>query len=188
MENYQGLIHDQRIKATSFRLIKRFDEFELRKYTTSTILEVIENGSRAIALSKAKNKFKNQNELNKSILINESSSNRGIPEVMIEPSTKINQWKFEFFLENHGPSFNDLPKEFQVEILPEKTYGTIKINALMSNEKIVQKILLLKSWLAKEKCSIVGKPKIAIYKSPWKIAFLRKMEIYIEVEPIDKKS
>ncbi len=183
MENHNNKIHHHFMKDTSYKLMVNFDEFELRKYTPATVLEIVEIGSRTNALIKAKRKLLALIEQNKKILINESASNRNIPEILIEPLAKRNEWKFIFFLEN-----NDLPLSvFQERITmsnqPEKHYGTVRVIGLMSNEKIVQKILLLKSWLAKEKLLIVGKPKIAMYKSYWNIAFLKRVEIYIEVEP-----
>lgn len=181
MKNYQGLINNQLLKNTVCKLVTKFDEFELRKYTASTVLEIIENGNRTTALLNARNKLKTLMN-NKNIMINESSKNRLIPEVMIEPFVARNQWKIEFLLENNGLILSDSDNEMQLKNHSQKYYGIVNITGLISNEKIIQKMMFLKSWIAKEKLVIIAKPKIVIYKCYFRIAFLKRVEIFIEIE------
>jgi hypothetical protein len=181
MKNYQGLINEPLLKATVCKMVTQFDEFQLRKYSASTVLEFIENGTRSTALLRARNKLKTL-MINKNIIINESAKNRVIPEIMIEPFVARNQWKIEFLLENNGLMLPDLNNEMQLKNHSQKYYGIVNITGIISDEKIIQKMMLLKSWIAKEKLVIVGKPKIAIYQCYFKIACLKRVEIYIEVQ------
>jgi hypothetical protein len=183
METFTPLIKDQVLKETSYKLVKAYDVFELRKYTASTMLEIIESGNREIALSNALNKstsYLNKNNFNRA-----SSNQEALPYVVMQDLDKGKKWKFEFYLQNDRYQLQELKKdlpEIKINQPNEKYYATIKASGMLSNEKLIQRTLLLKSWIAKEKLIITEAPKIAKYKSFWDYTFFEKREIMIEVK------
>jgi len=183
MENITYLIKDQILNDTSYRLIKAFDMFELRKYTPSTMVEIIELGNREIATTNALNKITTYLKNNNLKIAN--SDQAALPYVVIQPLDKGKKWKFEFYLENDSYKLQKLKKEqpeIKINQFNEKYFATIKISGLMSNEKIIERTLLLKSWIAKEKLLIKETPKIARYKSFLYFTFFEKKEVMIEVK------
>jgi hypothetical protein len=174
---------DEILNETSCELIKAFDIFELRKYSPSNVVEIIETGSRENALSNALNKIIIY--LNKNNLKRAKSKQDALPYVVMQPLDNGKKWKFDFYLQNYGYELPELLKgqqEIKIKRFNEKYFATIKISGMLSNEKIIERTLLLKSWIAKEKLLINEAPKIAKYKSFWDFAFIEKKEIMIEVK------
>jgi len=181
MQNITYQIKDQILNETSYKLIKAFDMFELRKYTSSTVVEIIETGSREKALSNALNKISIY--LIKNNLKRASSEQEALPYVVMQPLEK-EKWRFEFYLQNERDKLTDqimVQQDIKINRFNEKYFATIKLPGFFSNEKIIERTLLLKSWIAKEKLLINEAPKIAKYKSFWDFAFIEKKEIMIEV-------
>ncbi len=182
MQNTTHFIKDQILNETSYKLIKAFDVFELRKYTPSTMVEIIESGNREDALSSALNKIKfylNENNLKRA-----KSDQAVLPYVVMQRLDRGKKWKFEFFLQNDCYKLQELKKdkpEIKIYQFKERYFATIKVTGLLSNETLIERTLLLKSWIAKEKLVINEAPKIAKYKSFWDFTFFEKREIMIEV-------
>ena len=182
MQNITYQIKDQILNETSYKLITAFDMFELRKYTSSTLVEIIETGSREKALSNALNKISIY--LSKNNLKRANYEQEALPYVVMQPLEKGNKWKFEFYLQNESDKLTDQitgQQDIKINHCNEKYFATIKLSGILSNEKIIERTLLLKSWIAKEKLLINEAPKIAKYKSFWDFAFIEKKEIMIEV-------
>jgi hypothetical protein len=183
MENITYLIKNQILNDTSYKLIKAFDMFELRKYTPSTMVEIIELGNLEIASTNALNKITTYLKNNNLKRVN--SDQVPLPYVVIQPLDKGKKWKFEVYLQNDSYKLQKLKKD-QPEIIinqsNEKYFATIKVSGLMSSEKIIERTLLLKSWIAKEKLVIKEEPKIAKYRSFLDFTFFEKKEVLIEVK------
>ncbi len=183
MENISYLIKNQVLNETSYKLVKAYDVFELRKYTASTLVEINESGNREIALTNALNKitsYLNQNNLKRA-----SCNQEGLPYVVMQGLDKGKKWIFEFYLQNDCYKLQELKKdlpEIKIKQFNEKYFATIKVTGLLSNETLIQLTLLLKSWIAKEKLEVIEKPKIAKYKSFWDFTLFEKREIMIEVK------
>jgi len=183
MQNITYKMKDKISNNTSYKLIKAFDMFELKKYSSSTVVEIIETGSRENALSKAQNKISIY--LNKNNLKKANSDQEALPYVVMQPLDNGKKWKFDFYLQNNCDQLPELVKsqqEIKINRFNEKYFATIKISGILSNEKIIERTLLLKSWIAKEKLIINEAPKIAKYKSFWDFAFFERKEIMIEVK------
>jgi len=182
MQNITYQIKDQILNETSYKLITAFDMFELRKYTSSTVVEIVEPGSREKALSNALNKISIY--LNKNNLKRANYEQEALPYVVMQQLEKGKKWKFEFYLQNECDKLIELitgHQEIKINQFSERYFATIKLSGILSNERIIERTLFLKSWIAKEKLLINEVPKIAKYKSFWDFAFIEKKEIMIEV-------
>jgi len=112
-----------------------------------------------------------------------SSEQEALPYVIMQPLEK-EKWRFEFYLQNESDKLTDqitVQQDIKINRFNEKYFATIKLPGFFSNERIIERTLLLKSWIAKEKLLINEAPKIAKYKSFWDFAFIEKKEIMIEV-------
>lgn len=175
---YSGLA--MAIEEPSFTLESKNDIYEIRSYSPILVAEVYINenfddsGSKGFRILADYIFGKSQDKPEKISMtapVNQIKTNEGYAIQFTMPS--------KFTLDSL-PKTND--KRITVKELPAKRVAVIRYSGSWSKEKYDEKLSELKTALDKDKIKIVGEPNWARFNSPFQLWFLRRNEIWIELE------
>ena len=186
------------IEEPKFEVVRNFDAFELRKYPQLIIAEVTVSGDRGEASSAGFRKIADFIFGNNTGVGKQSKIDMTVP-VVVEPikiemtapvtiqaSGNEKSWKVQFVMPSQF-TLESLPKpnndEVKIVVVPEKYYAVIKFSGFTGDESVAENTAYLKTWMAKERLSAIGLPRLARYNPPWTLPFWRRNEIQIEVNP-----
>lgn len=171
----------------SYELIKKFESFEIRKYSPTITAKTQRSTSNYQGSSGG---FRVIAEY---IFGNNSTNQK------ISMTSPVHIWKensSESYMSFTMPSefkLNDLPKpndeRVSIEKIDQKTAAVLKFSGLSGEAKTEKLIKKLSENLARESIEIVGPPCLAIYDNPWStLPFQRRNEIQIPVNfGVEKK-
>jgi len=186
------------IEEPKFEVVRNFDAFELRKYPQLILAEVTVSGDRSEASSAGFRKIADFIFGNNTGVGKQSKIEMTVP-VVVEPikiemtapvtiqaSGNEKSWKVQFVMPSQF-TLESLPKpnndEVKIVMVSEKYYAVIKFSGFTGDESVAENTTYLKAWMAKERLSAIGLPRLARYNPPWTLPFWRRNEIQIEVNP-----
>ncbi len=186
------------IEEPKFEVVRNFDAFELRKYPPLLIAEVTVSGDRGEASSAGFRKIADFIFGNNTGVGKQSKIDMTVP-VVVEPikiemtapvtiqaSSNEKSWKVQFVMPSQF-TLESLPKpnneEVKIVVVPEKYYAVIKFSGFTGYESVAENTTYLKAWMARERLTAIGLPRLARYNPPWTLPFWRRNEIQIEVTP-----
>ncbi|SMC36567.1 SOUL heme-binding protein [Polynucleobacter kasalickyi] len=186
------------IEEPKFEVVRNFDAFELRKYPPLLIAEVTVSGDRGEASSAGFRKIADFIFGNNTGVGKQSKIDMTVP-VVVEPikiemtapvtiqaSSNEKSWKVQFVMPSQF-TLESLPKpnneEVKIVVVPEKYYAVIKFSGFTGDESVAENTTYLKAWMARERLTAIGLPRLARYNPPWTLPFWRRNEIQIEVTP-----
>lgn len=187
---FSGTIMSQ-VEIPLYRVKEKQSSFEIREYPPLLVAEVEIQGERKAAIS---NGFKILAEY---IFGNNQSAEKiAMTAPVIQESEKIamtapvlqsaenNQWKIRFVMPAKYTAQNlprPLDPRVKVHEIPAKKFATIRFSGLSTQENIDKNLLLLKDFIKNRGISSDATPIYAFYNPPWTLPFLRRNEIWIEI-------
>ena len=189
------------IEEPKYTVIKKSDEFELRKYEPKIIAEVIINGDMKQASSSgfrliADYIFGNNTapdgknaKISMTAPVTMESEVRSEKISMTAPVTmekqtteNKNQWRMHFVMPSEF-NMDTLPKpnnnRVKVRQIPGKNYAVIRFSGFTGTKKVADKTSLLLDWMKQNKLAPIGEPEIARYNAPITPPFFRRNEVMI---------
>ena len=167
----------QQEKTPPFELIKKEDEFEIRRYFSMNIVKTNLNNDRSQAFRKLAN-----------YIFSENISMTAPVLEMTAPVIELNNESPEmaFYLPQ---KLSQLPKpkseDVQLATIPEKTFATIRYSGLNGDGKKKSKSAALTEWVTnQQKWKIISRPIFSYYNPPWTLPFMKRHEIWIEISPL----
>ena len=186
------------IEEPKFEQLRSFDSFELRKYPQLIIAEVTVSGDRSEASSAGFRKIADFIFGNNSGVGKQSKIDMTVPVITepikiemtapvgIQATNSKNNWNIQFVMPSQY-TLETLPKpnndDVKIVLVPEKFYAVTKFSGFTGDETVAENTTYLKAWMAREKLTAIGLPKLARYNPPWTLPFWRRNEILIEVNP-----
>ena len=178
------------IEEPKFTSIEKEGPFEIRIYAPKMIAEVSVTGN----LQESSNKgfraiadyiFGN----NTAASGKQEKISMTAPVVMkAEPNnTKDfnNRWLMYFVMPSQY-SHSSIPKPnnpyINLRDIGEKKVAVLKFSGLVNEGKMAKKTTELALWISSKKIRSLSNPELARYNPPWTLPFLRRNEIFIEIE------
>ena len=183
------------IEEPSFEVIKRYPQFEVRKYQAYIVAEVVVPGPADQAGNTAfeylggyifgKNKGSKKIDMTAPV----SQTIASTP-IKIEMTAPVAQTPVE---NGYLVQFT-MPKQFTLETLPEPTNPKVKLREISSQTFAVitysgswsqvlyeEKLVLLKKHMHEANLKMEGEPIFSRYNAPFSLPFFRRNEIWIRV-------
>lgn len=181
------------IEEPTFEVLKRYPQFEIRKYQAYLVAEVIVPGpadkAGNIAFEYLGGYIFGKNKGSKKIEMTAPVSQTTVP-IKIEMTAPVSQAAVDGgYLVQFA-----MPKAFTLATLPEpnnpkvklrempaKTYAVITYSGSWSQTLYEEKLALLKKLTSEEALKTDGEPIFSRYNAPFSLPFLRRNEIWIPI-------
>ena len=162
-----------------YRTVFQEKSFEIREYEEMMVVASDQIGSRKHGIQ----------EGFKQLFAYISGANESKQKIsMTTPVIQIGTtgfWTIEFVLPRYL-SEDDIPKPKNpavfVKKIEKKRYAVIRFSGSIRNKRLSQKLEDLKLMIIRHHCKIQHSPIYAFYDPPWTPSFLRRNEIWIQVE------
>jgi hypothetical protein len=181
------------IEEPSFEVIKRYPQFEVRKYQAYIVAEVIVPGpadkAGNVAFGYLGGYIFGKNKGSKKIDMTAPVSQSPTP-IKIEMTAPVAQTPVE---NGYLVQFT-MPRQFTMETLPEPTNPKVKLREIPSQTFAVltysgswsqslyqENLLQLKKQAAEAGLKLEGEPIFSRYNAPFSLPFMRRNEIWIRV-------
>lgn len=174
-------------------------DFEIRRYDTLIVAEVITTGDRSSAISAgfrllADYIFGNNQPPQQKITGFDQSLMKGQKIAMTVPVTQQpatqepneRTWKVRFMIpKGYSLSTLPIPNNERVKIWSEpiRRFAIVRFSGWSSESNLSEHQKLLEDWISQKKLSPAGRPIYAFYNPPWSLPFLRRNECMIEIAP-----
>ena len=190
------------IEEPKYEVLKEYDEFEIREYSSYLVAEVEIDSTFEEASNKAfqilfqyisGNNVK-QEEIEMTAPVNQMNSNKGEEIEMTVPVTQKSNLKsngayiISFVLPSkYNLESAPMPKDQRINIrqIPKKLMAVREYSGTWSEENYRENEKLLIEELSKNNIMMISEPLYARYNPPFWPWFLRRNEVLIEVEFID---
>ncbi len=183
----------------SYKLLEKAKDIEMRQYPSVLAAEIEVEGSGEKAANQAFRilagyifgKNVSREKISMTVPVTQMNSSEKI--AMTVPVTSIaaeGKLIMRFYMPSKY-SLDTLPKAVDSRIkfakLPPSRYAVIKFSGFAGEDNIAKHELKLRNYLRKVGVSPQGKAVRAFYNAPWTLPFLRRNEVWLQVEVTDSK-
>ena len=171
------------IEEPSYQVLKEAREYEIRQYGPMIVAQTMVNGDFEESGNRA---FR---VLADFIFGNNSSGTKVAMTAPVNMHPEKNGFMVQF----------TMPKEFNLETLPKPNNNSVEIlpipqkkvavftySGSWSESRYNEKLNAFKDALARDGVATIGEPSFARFNSPFQLWFLRRNEIWIEIDPAKK--
>ena len=187
------------VEEPAYKVLNTFDDFEVRQYSPYVVAETLAKGSYEnagdSAFSLLAGYIFGENQGGKSIAMTAPVAQMPVRLDERQPVTQIRQSAAqsgddaEFIVQFAMPAdmtLQTLPKPNDNRVvlrqLPERRLAVIRYSGNWSEEKYLKQLQKLKSALEKQGLNWQGEPIWARYNSPWMPSFMRRNEIFLQIQ------
>lgn len=182
-----------RVEHPRYEVKNKDENIEVRVYPPLLLAEVSTQGDREEGINEgfrvlAKFIF-GENKAKKKIAmttpVTQKSSVKIAMTAPVLQQTKNNQWTVRFVMPaEYTLETLPIPIDERIKINESKiiTYVTITFSGMSSKSNLDEHVQKLKDFVAKNHLKVRGEPIYAFYNPPWTLPFLRRNEIWIEIE------
>ena len=151
--------------------------YEIREYEEMDVVAIQQYGTRKHALrSGFKHLFaylSGHNLQNKKINMTAPVLQMGV----------LDEWMVEFVLPRYlEPIPQPLESSIRIQFRPRARYAVIRFSGRITKVVLERKLESIKDFIIHRNCTMKKKPIFAFYNPPWTPFFLKRHEIWIEVE------
>jgi hypothetical protein len=187
------------VEEPAYKVLNTFDDFEVRQYSPYVVAETLAKGSYEnagdSAFSLLAGYIFGENQGGKSIAMTAPVAQMPVRLDERQPVTQIRQSAAqsgddaEFIVQFAMPAdmtLQTLPKPNDNRVvlrqLPERRLAVIRYSGNWSEEEYLKQLQKLKSALEKQGLNWQGEPIWARYNSPWMPSFMRRNEIFLQIQ------
>lgn len=182
-----------KVESPQYHVVKKEQNIEIREYPSLLVAEVTVTGERKPAISAGfrlladyifgNNKTKQSIEMTKPVL--QSNSEKIAMTAPVLQQGNHNEWKIRFVLpaqytEQTIPAPVD--ERVKLEKLPARSFVTIEFSGWSSQDNLNKHLIILNEYINKNSLQVIGEPIFAFYNPPWTLPFLRRNEIWHQIQ------
>jgi effector-binding domain-containing protein len=191
---FSGTIMSQ-VESLHYQVKKSAPPIEIREYPGLLVAQTEVTGERELAINQGfriiadfifGNNVAKQNIAMTAPVIQQSNEKIAMTAPVLQQGDK-EQWKVKFVMPSQYTK-QTLPvpvnKNIQIIEQPVATFIAITFSGFSTKTNLEKNLKRLQKYIAEHQIQVKGSPIYAFYNPPWTLPFMRRNEIWIEIEPL----
>jgi effector-binding domain-containing protein len=191
---FSGTIMSQ-VESPRYQVKMSAPPIEIREYPGLLVAETEVSGERDLAINRGfriiadfifGNNIAKQKISMTAPVIQQSNEKIAMTAPVLQQGNS-GQWKVRFVMPSqYKKQTLPIPVNKQIQIIeqPASTYIAITFSGFSTKNNLEKNLKRLEKYIADHRIQVKGSPIYAFYNPPWTLPFMRRSEIWIEIEPL----
>ncbi len=180
--------HMSNVETPKYSVLKKDNDIEIREYPTLLVAQTQKPGERDVAISEGFRTLADyifgNNQASKNTA-GESPSEKIAMTAPVIQQKRDNEWVILFVMPSKFNESNipqPMNKEVAIQTRSKTKYIVIQFSGTTSKSNLDNNLNKLNEFIESNKIKTKGAPIFAFYNPPWTLPFLRRNEIWFEIE------
>ena len=182
-----------KVESPQYKIVNKNQNIEIREYPSMLVAGLTIAGERKVAINDGfrvladyifgNNVTKQSIQMTKPVI--QSNSEKIDMTAPVLQQGNHNQWNIRFVMPaQYNEQTIPVPVDERVKLerLPARLFVVIQFSGSSSQDNLNKHLMTLNEYISKNALEVIGEPIFAFYNPPWTLPFLRRNEIWYQIE------